>query len=232
MSEENNQSQDIEQNTADKKPADKQEWKKWLVITIAAFLGGFLCIYLMTNSINRSKERSDAKKMESFSQQLMDAVRDADSVEKTENYHSETEEISDDKERKIRIDDYEMRYKGKVFDEEFEKSHSIDGYVPEIELRVSESFDIKPVTVNANLEGEIFKVVVDAQNYSDDQIKYEFLGNKIRIFGETQVENSQGKKDLSFSQEIFLPAPIKKDEVEITHQGNKLIYLIPLNLED
>lgn len=230
MSEENNQSQELEQNNVEKSSEDKQDWKKTVAIVLAVLLLGILLIYVMVHSVNRKNEIKKADNADVVEQRLMEAANSGMPVEGSMTYHSETEENGDDN-HTMRIEDYEMKYKGKFFDPEFEKRFEKRKEIPEIELITIDKSSVKPVVINSNLKDDTMIINVEAENYSDDDIKYEFGEDNIKIYGATQIMSIGKKKDISFSETIYLPAPPKKDEVQIKKDNGQLIYLIPLDID-
>ncbi len=227
MAEENDQS--LEENNI--VTEDKKEWKKWIIIIILVVIAGIILIYGMVNSINHKKEKNEAREVNAIAQKLIEAANSGAPVETSMTYHSETEKTDDDS-HIMRIEDYEMKYKGKFFDSEFERKFENRKEFPEIELSIPEESSLKSVVVNSYLEDELMKITVKAENYSDDDIKYEFDGNNIKIYGATQIISRDTKKDISFSQIIYLPAPPIKDKIQISKQGDELLYIVPLNIED
>lgn len=235
MSEENNQSQENNVN----KPDEEKDWKKRILIPVAIILF-LILLFLSIVGINNHRKEKEAQRIKTVAQKLAAALEEGD-TESAEKYQAEIEKILEDENYRMRIEDYEMKYKGKFFDPEFlerfksrEDSPEIEitENIPKIEYKSTKVFDIRPVKVSSSLKGYTMIISVKAENYDKDEIKYEFNGDKMRVFGATQVEHDGETKDLSFSDEVYFPAPPLKDKVQITELADGLKIIVPLKEEE
>ena len=210
---------------------DNQEWKKMLAITIAAFLGGFLAIYFVSDRMNHEKavKEAAAKNASPF------LAKNGTDLSAEDLSEEEQRELEKDRNHKFRVDDYEMTYNDDSDEDDF---MAIEKQIKEFEheqdkimKRISEEAQLLPVTVSAILEDEIYKITIQAPNYTDEQIKYKISGQNMTVYGKTTIVRDGYEREIEFSNDIFLPAKPKQELIKTYHEGENLIISVPLDID-
>ena len=191
---------------------DNKEWQKMLAITISAFLGGFLAIYFIADRMNHEK--------------AIKAEQAKIAKQNARNHKART--------HNARIKDYKMTYEGGFPEEDFieKQIKEIESEQDKVLKHIAVNAKLRPVTVSAVLEGDVFKVTVRADNYKDEDIKYKFDKKNLTVYGKTKVEQDGFIKEIEFSNDLYLPAKPKKELLKTYREGEDWILTVPLDIDD
>lgn len=175
-------------------------WKKCLAMVIAAFVGGFLAFYFVTDQImqrhhnhyfNPDKfEREMFKDMERMYKQDMRAFDEMFKYPK----HPQ-------KMHKMKHNDFGMPF-----------------------------FMMDSVKIKTEYDDNKFNIIVCLKPFQGDESKvnYNLNGRKLTVFGKSQVKDKEYEQDIEFSQDFILPENADTAKIKKEKDGNKLIISVPI----
>ena len=177
-------------------------WKMCLAMVIAAFLGGFLAVYFVSDQI---MERQYKKHFQH--KQCINNPFSYNRYDKKK--HNNYDEI------------YEKNLR--EFERAFEHADRFE--MPDMPDFLTNTVNVKPV-----LDDDEYKVIVDLKpfNYDENKVNYNLSGRKLTIFGKSFVKDKGYEENVSFSQDFILPENADKTQISKEKDGNKLIISVPL----
>lgn len=201
--EENNNNQELNNYTQEPHKHvcfENHCWKKCLAMVIAAFVGGFLAFYFVTDQImqrhhnhyfNPDKfEREMFKDMERMYKQDMRAFDEMFKYPK----HPQ-------KMHKMKHNDFGMPF-----------------------------FMMDSVKIKTEYDDNKFNIIVCLKPFQGDESKvnYNLNGRKLTVFGKSQVKDKEYEQDIEFSQDFILPENADTAKIKKEKDGNKLIISVPI----
>jgi len=180
--------------------------KKFLGVLLAAFLGGFLAVYFVTDQImERSFMKYYPPMPPKFEKKFM---KDIDRMY----------------EHDMKTMDNTFRKFDRQFDRHFDKMSKMNR--PD---RMQPLFT-DPVKIKSELDDNKFNVFIDLKPFQNDESKvnYNVDGRKLTIFGKSAVKDKDFVQDISFSQDFVLPSKADIANITKTKDDNKLTITVPL----
>ncbi len=184
-------------------------WKKCFAMLCAAFLGGFLAVYFVTDQI---MERSYKK------------------------YHPAP--FSHDRLEKNIREDMERMYKNdmKAFDEAFKKfDNNFEKHKPKMPKFKHNDFAepiffMDSVKIRTEFDDNKYNVIIDLKPFRGDEnkINYNVKGRKLSVFGKSEVKDRDYVQDIEFSQDFILPENADIANISKVKDENKLIISVPI----
>ena len=201
--EENNQLENNVSYADDKKKyecSEKFSWKRCLAMMGAAFLGGFLAVYFVTDQI---MERSFYKHHKHF------------------NPHSFEKKINRDFDRMYKND-------MKAFDDAFKKMER--KHKKQMDAFPMPMMFMDPVKVKTEFDDNKFNIIVGLKPFQNDEnkVNYNVKGRKITVFGKSEIKEKDYVNDISFSQDIILPEKSDIANIQKIKDDDKLIISVPI----
>ena len=201
-------------------------WKMCLGMVIAAFLGGFLATYFVTDQIMERQlhkyepkhiqlEYPDFSEIEDMQNQQPDDLKRIFDFVKTKNLRN--------------IQDFEEKWEKDFddnFDKELERQYKRIGKKP-FEMPRFNSDGIK---IKTNVDDDKYEVIVGLKPFQDDEnkINYNINGRKLTVFGSSEIKDKQRSESINFSQDFILPENAETMDIEKKKYGNKLVISVPL----
>ncbi len=183
--------------------------KKCIAMVLAAFLGGFLAVYFVTDQI---MERSFKK-----------------------HYHPPMP--PERFERNI-YKDMDRMYKNdmKAFDEAFKKfDKNFDKHMGKLPKFKHNELDMpffitEPVNVRTEFDDNKFEVIVPLKPFNNDEkkINYNVSGRKLSVFGSSEVKDKDFSQNIQFSQDFILPENADIANISKEKDDNELIISVPV----
>jgi len=195
----NAQEQNTQENSAQHKDLRAcRYWKEFLCLLIAAFLGGFLAIYVVTDQVLYRNYKKNYITPERIHRQM---IKDFD---------REFERGTREFERNFNRIEKDLK---KDFNPFFIPDMKFDGVNIKTEI---DNDDYKVI------------IDLKAFNGDDSRIQYNVLGRKLTVFGSSKVKDKKFEQDIAFSQDFLLPDNAVISKIKKEKNGNKLIIEVPL----
>lgn len=175
-------------------------WKMCLGMIIAAFLGGFLAVYFVTDQIT---ERSFRKQF------------------RIPNHHFERKMINDlNREFKKDMDD---------FDNIFSNAEKMPN-VKHFKANISPFFMPEKVKVKSEIENGNYNIIVNLKPFLGDEnkINYNVTGRKLTVFGESAITNNSSEEDIAFSYDFLLPDNADTMHIRKYKNDKNLVISVPI----
>lgn len=200
--EENNQSE-IQQT--EEKQECKQHicfkdhcWKMCLGMVVAAFLGGFLATYFVTDQMAERSYRKYHVISPRYEQKMFNHM-DREFNREMKNF--------DRKMKRHDIDDFiqdDFAVPPMFFPEPVKIDSDINGGNYNVEV------GLKPFQDD------------------DNKINYKVVGKKLTVFGESKVDDGKNKQDISFSHDFILPENADTMNIRKERKGENLVISVPM----
>lgn len=200
--EENNNSQEQNNNVNESNKYicfENHCWKKCLAMVIAAFLGGFLAVYFVTDQMfqRHNYHHFNPRK---FEQRMFDEM---------EKMYKQDMKAFDEmfkipyqyKKHKIKHNDFGMP---------FFMMDSVDIKTEYDDDKFNVIVSLKP------FQGD------------ENKVNYSIQGRKLRVFGKSKVTDKDYEQDIEFSQDFILPDKVDIANVSKVKDGNNLIISVPI----
>ena len=182
-------------------------WKKCLASVLAAFLGGFLAIYFVTDQV---LERQ--LKKHQISQPVYKHDRHTNKFDKIY-------------EKNLR--DFERAFEKYGFDDDYYDDDFIEMKMPVIRMP---EFMTDNVKVKTDIDDNEYKIKIGLKPFQGDEnkINYNLTGRKLTVFGNSDVNDNDYHENIAFSQDFILPDNADKTAVQKYKDGHNLIISVPL----
>ncbi len=176
-------------------------WKKCLAMLCAAFLGGFLAFYFVTDQALH-RYHNKYVKYDNFEEQMLKDFNDMDRMY-----------LKDLHEMEKRFDNPKNimpRFGHEKFNMPF--------------------LSINPVKVKTEMEDNALNIIVCLKPFQNDEnkVNYDVKPGKITVYGSSETRHKNIDENVSFSQDFLLPQNADIDNVSKTKDGKKLIISIPI----
>lgn len=173
-------------------------WKKCLAMICAAFLGGFLAFYFVTDQMMHKYSNFHRFNPHKFERRLFD---DVDRM-----YRNDIKAFED----AFRHNDFKPQMKHAKF--------PVSDFMMD-SVKIKTEFDDDKFKVIVGL-----KPFQD----NADNINYNVNGRKLTVYGSSEVKDKIYVHDVSFSQDFILPENADISAITKTKDGHKLIISVPL----
>lgn len=179
--------------------AKKHCWLKCLVLLAAAFLGGFLATYFVAD-------------------QMMEKM------------HRKHFPFNPERIEKNIIKDMEKMYHNdmKAFEDAFKKMEKMPKMKHDkLNMPIFVADNIK---IKTDLDDDKYNIIIGLKPFQNDEskIKYNVIGRKLTVFGESEVKEKDFVHDIAFSQDFILPINADITNISKIKDDNNLIISVPL----
>ena len=183
-------------------------WKMCLASVLAAFIGGFLAVYFVTDQI-MYRVHKNFDNRDYFEQKIFDDFN--------------------------RNFDKDLKYDMKHFDKMLHKHNEfikkqID---KDIDIIPSEFLLPEEIKIKTKFEDGNYNVIVNLKPFQNDdnKVNYNISGRKLTVFGQSKVKDKHTEQDISFSQDFFLPEGSDNANIKKIKDGDKLIISVPVKIK-
>ena len=171
-----------------------------LGMVIAAFIGGFLASYYVTDQI---MERAIRKHF------YMPPPRF---------------------EHKMFNDfDKEIQKNFKSFDNMFNNKNGMEAFKYN-HMEMIPTFMPEKIKIETEIEDGNYNIEVGLKTFQIDEnkINYNVVGRKLTVFGESMIKNDKSKQDISFSYDFLLPDGADINNIRKYRDGKKVVISVPI----
>ena len=184
-------------------------WKKCLAMVLAAFAGGFLAVYFVSDQI---AERHIQK------------YQSKHHAPKYDNY-LKRQKIDPIYERNLR--EFERAFEHDDLDDDFLSLKMPEIRMPEIRMP---DFTADGVNIKTDIDEDEYKIKIGLTPFNDDEskINYNVTGRKLTVFGSSEVKNDNYSENIAFSQDFILPDNADRTAIKKVKKGKTLIISVPL----
>ena len=210
MEENNNQ---VENNTLEENKNichTNHCWKKCLALICAAFLGGFLAVYFVTDQMaERAIKRHHPV---AFNHERLD------------------HKIYKDMDKMYKNDMKAFDEAFKKFDKNFEKHAAKLPKFKHDDFNMPPVFMMDSVKIKTEFDDDKFNVIIGLKPFDNDErkINYSVSGRKLRVFGKSEARDKDYVQDIEFSQDFILPENADIANISKIKDDKELIISVPL----
>lgn len=230
--------EDTDNNTGNIKAAANEDlkeskkarcsWKECLCMMLAAFLGGFLAVYFVTDQFFYRHYKMHHFSPDRFERRMMKDFN------KMYEHNKKAFEHDFDRLNKNFDDGFGFKFKEvpddfDFFDDGAPDYKSAGGEYVQNPFKLKDTL-MEGVKIKTEIEKDEYKIIVDLKAFQGDEsrINYNISGRKLTVFGSSKVKDKRFEQDIAFSQDFLLPYNADTAYIKKKKDGNSLVIEVPL----
>jgi|GEM_PF-4067660 len=203
-------------------------WKECLCMMLAAFLGGFLAVYFVTDQIFYRHYKMHHFFPDRFERRMMkDFNKMYDRSKKA--FEHDFDKLNKDFDGGFGFKIKEMPGDFDFFDNSAPDYKTPRGEYAENPFKLKDTL-MDGVKIKTEIGKDEYKIIIDLKAFQGDEsrINYNISGRKLTVFGSSNVKDKRFEQDIAFSQDFLLPYNADTAYIKKKKEGNKLVIEVPL----